>query len=140
MDFSKIPLAEMMARKLSWLGARSAVLAQNVANADTPDYAARDLKPLDFRAELKRAGGPAAVPQLVATSPRHLPAPTVSGSGRFASGKEPEPFETTLSGNSVSLEQQMAKVGETQLEYQTVVELYRKHLSMFRTALGRGGN
>ena len=128
----------MMSRQLAWLGARSAVLAQNVANADTPGYAARDLQPVDFRAELARAGGPDTSP--TQTDPRHLAGFASADRGGFATAKEPAPFETTLSGNSVSLEQQMSKVGETQLAYQTVVELYRKHVSMIRTALGRNGS
>jgi flagellar basal-body rod protein FlgB len=138
MDYSKLPLSQMMTRQMAWFGARSSVLAQNVANADTPGYEARDLKPLDFKAELKRAGGAAATPVLAVTDPRHL----AQAPGGRAPGvdvrKEPEPFETALSGNTVNLEQQMGKLGETQHGYQTVVELYRKHLAMFRTALGRG--
>lgn len=138
MDFTKLPLADMMGRKLEWLRARSAILAENVANADTPGYEARDLKPLDFKAQLSRAAAATATP-LAVTNVRHMAPPPDPMSGRLAVAKEQASFETTLSGNSVNLEQQMAKVGETQLSYQTVIELYRKHLSMFRTALGRGG-
>lgn len=58
----------------------------------------------------------------------------------FDVARETDPFETTVSGNTVNLEQQMAKIGETQMGYQMVVDLYRKQISMFRTALGRGGN
>ncbi len=139
MDFSRLPLTQLMARKLAWLGQRSAVLAQNVANADTPDYKARDLKPLDFKSELNRAqGAPKSGSALSVSDVRHMQPNTGSGSRGFAQENEAQPFETTLSGNSVSLEQQMSKLGETQLEHQTVIELYRKHLAMFRTALGRG--
>ena len=38
----------MLRERMSWLNARQDVLSQNVANADTPGYTARDLKPLDF--------------------------------------------------------------------------------------------
>ena len=48
MDLSKIPIFEAIAKRMSWLGERQTVLAQNVANADTPGFAARDLKAPDF--------------------------------------------------------------------------------------------
>jgi flagellar basal-body rod protein FlgB len=48
MDLSKIPLFEAMSKRMAWLSERQTVLAENVANSDTPGYAGRDLKPLDF--------------------------------------------------------------------------------------------
>ena len=36
MDLSRLPLFEMMTKRLSWLGRRQEVLAENIANADTP--------------------------------------------------------------------------------------------------------
>ena len=38
----------MLRERMTWLNQRQDVLSQNVANADTPGYVARDLKPLDF--------------------------------------------------------------------------------------------
>ncbi|MSO70469.1 MAG: flagellar basal body rod protein FlgB [Alphaproteobacteria bacterium] len=139
MDFSKLPLADMMGRKLEWLRTRSAILAENVANADTPGYEARDLKPLDFKTQLRRAGSTATAATLAVTNAHHIAATPGPTSAQLNVAKEQASIETTLSGNSVNLEQQMGKVGETQLAYHTVVELYRKHLSMIRTALGRSG-
>ena len=49
MDLSQIPLFAALSKRMSWLADRQAVLAQNVANADTPGYAARDLREPDFR-------------------------------------------------------------------------------------------
>jgi flagellar basal-body rod protein FlgB len=43
----------MISRRMDWLSQRQTVLSQNVANADTPNYQPRDLKTLDFRAELR---------------------------------------------------------------------------------------
>ena len=48
MDLTQIPLFEMLTRRMSWLNERQKVLAQNIANADTPHYVPRDLEPLDF--------------------------------------------------------------------------------------------
>ena len=48
MDFNKMSLFGMVKSKLAWLGQRQEVLAQNIANSDTPKYRASDLKPYDF--------------------------------------------------------------------------------------------
>ena len=46
MDLPDVPLMSMLRTRMSWLHQRQDVLAQNVANADTPKYVAHDLKPL----------------------------------------------------------------------------------------------
>ena len=48
MDIQHIPLFSLLSNRMSWLSARQSVLAENVSNADTPNYIARDLRPLDF--------------------------------------------------------------------------------------------
>ena len=57
-----------------------------------------------------------------------------------AAGSAPESQatveEATPTGNSVSLEQEMIKLSDTQVQYQTVTNLYAKAMGMFRTALG----
>ena len=47
-------------------------------------------------------------------------------------------FETTPTGNSVVLEEQMIKAAENQMDYQTVTGLYSKSIGMLRIALGKG--
>ena len=54
MDVIDIPLLSMLKERMAWLSQRQDVLSQNVANADTPGYTARDLKPVDFEQALKR--------------------------------------------------------------------------------------
>jgi flagellar basal-body rod protein FlgB len=46
-------------------------------------------------------------------------------------------FETTPSGNSVSLEDEMLKVSQNQADYQLVASLYQKSLQMLRMAAGK---
>jgi flagellar basal-body rod protein FlgB len=48
MDTGTLPLFKAMSQRMSWLGERQKTLAQNVANADTPKYLAKDLKPMSF--------------------------------------------------------------------------------------------
>jgi len=134
MDLRKIPLFAMMSRRLSWLGARQQVLAENIANADTPGYKPRDLKPLDFRV---LAAGHIAPLAPTVTSPMHLagfsPADAPAGAE-----KDRHPLETKLSGNAVVLEQQLVKANRNATDYELTTNLYRKHLQMIRDALGRG--
>ncbi|ABS64179.1 flagellar basal-body rod protein FlgB [Parvibaculum lavamentivorans DS-1] len=141
MAIGDLPIFDMMKQRLHWLTARQQVLAQNVANSDTPGYAAKDLKELDFGALVKRSG-PSLTP--VATQGGHIGSP-VSGHGNFfrpgqSTGGQvvkKADFETSPSGNSVVLEEQMIKVAETQMDYQTVTGLYSKSLGLIRIALGR---
>ena len=53
MDIRQIPLFSLLSNRMSWLSSRQSVLAENVSNADTPNYIARDLRPLDFAAILR---------------------------------------------------------------------------------------
>jgi len=133
MDFAGIPLFQAIARRMAWLNERQATLAQNVANADSPGFSARDLKPLSF-ADLVGGGGRRLA--LATTSPNQLSG--INAQGGFRSEKEAA-IETTLSGNSVNLEGEMMKVAGTTADYQLATDLYRKHLGMIKTAIGRSG-
>jgi flagellar basal-body rod protein FlgB len=134
MDLNKLPLLAAMMRRLDWLQRRHEVLAGNIANSDTPGFRPKDLEAQEFRA-LVGAAGPA--PTLAATQPGHVRL------GGTAAGAQLEPmrpeYEASPSGNAVVLEQQMMLVAETQMEHQTITNLYRKHIGMLKTALGRRG-
>jgi flagellar basal-body rod protein FlgB len=135
MDFNNVPIMQMMTKRMSWLSRRTEIIAQNVANADTPGFKARDLKPMNFRELVDREAGPRnAGPRL--TNARHLTGTRATQS--FDTERAPDRFETSINGNDVSLEQQLTRLGQTQLSYQATTNLYRKHLDMFRIALGRG--
>jgi flagellar basal-body rod protein FlgB len=60
-----------------------------------------------------------------------------SADGPFRVSEQRKPYETSPDGNAVILEEQMAKVSETQLSYTLANELYRKQIGMFRIALGQ---
>ena len=49
MDLSSIGILKLISKKMDWLGQRQEVLAQNVANADTPKFKPDDLTPFTFR-------------------------------------------------------------------------------------------
>ena len=132
MDFSGIPLFRAMAQRMSWLGERQQVLGQNVANADTPGYVPQDLKAPSFR-ELV-AGNQRATPTLAMTSPQHIAG---GGIQQVAAKTMKAAGERTPSGNSVEIEKEMMKVGDTATQHHLVASLYKRHLLMVRAALGR---
>ncbi len=131
MDLNSIPLMSMLAKRMAWLNQRQSVLAQNVANANTPNYKPRDLKPLDFDS---LARGAAAKLTLATTKPGHLRATETMGGASPTMRRRT--LETTPTGNAVSLEEEMMKVGRNSMEYDLAVSLYRKNMALLRAALG----
>ena len=132
MDLDKLPLFKAMTRRMQWLTERQQVLSQNVANADTPNYRARDLKAPSFADLVGKASGQLA---LAATQPNHLKgihAPTSFKTEADNTG------EISPSGNNVALEDQMLKVSGTASDYQVTTTLYKQHLAMLKTVLGKG--
>jgi flagellar basal-body rod protein FlgB len=132
----KLSIFDALARRMAWLGQREQVLAQNVANSDTPDYVPQDLEHGPFARLLTRRLAPV---EPVATHPDHLRGAQGRAERPADSEDQRERFETAPSGNAVVLEEQLIKVAETQMDYQTMTNLYRKHMQMIRMALGRGG-
>jgi flagellar basal-body rod protein FlgB len=133
----EVPLLSMLKSKMSWLEARQDVLSQNVANADTPGYAARDLKPMDFESLLKKANATGPASSLMTTDPRHIAVSPQSGG--FDSDAAPD-TSASPTGNSVSLEEEMIKISDTQGQYQAAANLYAKAMSLMRTALGKSSS
>jgi flagellar basal-body rod protein FlgB len=132
-NLTEVPLLGMLRERMSWLNARQGVLSQNVANADTPGYAARDVKPIDFSDILK--GTAQTGPGLAITDPRHI-AINADTTSNFENTDAPD-TESNPTGNTVSLEQEMIKVSDTQAQYAAATGLYSKALSMMRTAIGQ---
>ncbi len=129
MSVNDLPLLSQIRGRLNWLDERQRVIAQNVANADTPGYVARDLKaPRDFATALQGSGGAV---RMTATHGRHI-APAGPAS-RFDAARSPD-SETTLDGNSVVVEEQMLKMAESRMAYDAAIGFYQKSLSMLRLA------
>lgn len=133
MDLKKLPLFDLLTRRMAWLSQRQEVLAQNIANANTPDYTPQDLKPMPFVETMKRLAP--VNPDL--TSPLHMAGTVVRRPQAFREDEQRKRYEVAPDGNSVVIEEQMIKVAETQMDYQLVTNLYRKHVDMIKTAIGR---
>ena len=133
---AKPNLFNLMTRRMAWLGQRQQVLAQNIANADTPNYVPYDLKEGRFA---KLLAPKLQAVRMAATQPAHIAKAPPGGGDAYRPKEQAEVYEIAPSGNAVTLEEQLVKVQETQLDYQTMTNLYRKHMNMIRIALGRGG-
>ncbi len=135
LNISDMPLMAMLKERMSWLSARQNVLAQNVANVDTPGYGAKDLKPVNFADILNDS---TASPQfqggMATTDPRHIS--LTPGKGADYTDFSSPDGEANPSGNTVSLEQEMIRVSDTQAEFQAASNLYAKAVNMMKIAIG----
>ncbi len=133
MEIGKLSVLSIIKKRMAWLGHRQEVLAQNIANSDTPGYKARDLKAFKFDELLRRENAGIG---MTTTEKNHL------GGQRkrvrdFGTAEDRKPYETAPNGNSVVLEEQMAKMSENSINYSLASELYKKHMGMIRMALGK---
>jgi len=115
---------------MQWHQQRQRVLAENVANADTPNYQPRDLvRPTaEGLAASVRPGL-----TMVRTDPAHI---GFSGESDFGADRKGG-IETRPSGNAVSLDEEMLKVAQNQMDYQAATSLYSRSLGLLKTAIGK---
>jgi flagellar basal-body rod protein FlgB len=130
MAISDIPILSMLRTRMQWHQARQQVLAENVANADTPNYRARDLVAPDFQRELSSASL-----ALAHTDAGHIAAGPQSGSDFAvdASGR----YEIRPRGNSVTHEDEMLKIASNQMDFEAVTSLYTHSLGLIKLAVGK---
>ncbi|WP_110651114.1 flagellar basal body rod protein FlgB [Salinicola peritrichatus] len=115
---------------------RQQVLANNIANADTPNFKARDF---DFRSELDRVmqqgraegeGGLA----LARTSARHIP-----GQAGVSSGVDDllyrVPDQPSLDGNTVDMDRERAAFADNSLRYQADVTFVSRRIQGLKNAM-----
>ena len=131
MGLDDLPLFSMLKGKLGYVNERQRLLAENVANADTPGYSPRDLKPFSFEALLRPRIGLAGLER---TSPQHLAGkPLASAVDPFKAQAAPD-SETRLDGNQVVLEEQMSKMTEARIDYESALDFYQQSLNLITTA------
>ncbi|TFI59651.1 flagellar biosynthesis protein FlgB [Sphingomonas parva] len=117
------------------MSGRQKVIAQNIANSETPGFKAREVEAPDFSQMLgAMEGGPRVV----------RPRVTISG-GMAALGARPtsgangvildkDTMETKPDGNNVTLEEQLLKMGQVQADFTALTSLYKKQLLLMKTA------
>ena len=130
MPISQIPIFSMLRTRMQWHQERQQLLAENVSNANTPQFKPRDLAPPD----LNRGQPPAAV-TMARTSSNHIDG-VGAGAAQFQLDRRGD-FEVRPAGNAVNLEDEMLKVAANQMDYQAATALYVRGLGLIKTALGK---
>ena len=105
---------------------RTQLLANNIANADTPHYKARDF---DFRTALRQARTDGKV--LRTTDARHLEPADLSVGNSTVQYRVPA--NPSLDGNTVELDREQARFAQNTLEYQAALNFLGGRI---RTLLG----
>jgi flagellar basal-body rod protein FlgB len=133
MPIIDIPILSMLRNRMQWHQARQEVLAENIANADTPNYRARDLVPPDFSHQLSQVSSVG----LAVTNPNHI-AGQGGGAGDSAFATDASArYEIRPRGNGVSHEDEMMKLGNNQMDYEAVTAMYTHSLGLIKVALDR---
>ena len=110
---------------------RQQVLAGNIANADTPNYQAKDF---DFAAALHDAlaGRSAGNLALATTSPRHLPGSMVAGPPHLLYR---QPVQPSADGNTVNMDVERAQFAENAIQYEAGVSFLTQQIRSLLAAV-----
>ncbi len=109
---------------------RLELLASNIANADTPNYKARDV---DFRAALSQAASERSAAALTVTRPGHIG--NATGPGGMAEPLYRVPNHASLDGNTVDSQLENAAFAENAVRYQAALDFVNSKLRGLRTAI-----
>lgn len=130
------PLFGIHARALDVWQRRAEAIAGNLANADTPDYKARDV---DFRQVLAEAGGAGDQLQLATPSSGQI-----GGAGDASNGNIPlewrAPMQPSMDGNTVDTQVEQAAYAANSVHYQASLTFITAQIRMLRTAITGGGS
>lgn len=124
-------LIQKLNAQMSYLGERQVLLAKNIANIDTPNYRAQDLKKVDFNEMLDSS--PHGKLQLETTSPKHIE--SAQKNGRFEVNTNFKAVSTKPGGNNVILEEQMGNVSDVTAKNEMTTTLLRKFHQLYRIAV-----
>ncbi|MES2269493.1 MAG: flagellar basal body rod protein FlgB [Pseudomonadota bacterium] len=138
MPVSTPPLLAGIGQAMKNLSERQRVIAQNIANSETPGFKARDVNAPNFSSLLSEAAdGPSVVrPRIVLTSGMSALGARQPMAGNIV--MDADTSETKPNGNNVALEDQLLKMGQIQADFATMTSLYRKQMGLLKSAIGRG--
>ncbi|MGE0062712.1 MAG: flagellar basal body protein, partial [Xanthobacteraceae bacterium] len=109
MPITDIPIFSMLRTKMEWHQERQKLLAENIANSDTPGFKPRDLEMPKFD------DAPPPTVGLTLTSGSHIAAVGQSGTNFRATNRHAS--QVRPGGNAVSLEDEIMKVSANQMDY-----------------------
>lgn len=121
-------LLDIASRKSAWLAARQAVVAGNVANANTPGYRPKDVTPFqDVLAHTQL--------QMVSTNASDIETPDAGGYAAVDAPQEVDKSELAENGNGVAVEDEMSKAGNISRDYALTTNIVRSFHSMLMASL-----
>lgn len=125
---------DFQAQALMLRSERQRLLAGNIANADTPGYAARDI---DFAAALRDATGSAAAgtPALQALRASLVAMPGQGGGIAEAQLRYAAPSQSNLDGNSVDMDRERASFADNSLKYEATLRFINGHVRTMLDAM-----
>ena len=135
MSINDLPGLAALRTRMQWHQERQRVLAENVANSDTPSFKPRDLVEPKFDPAGASAVGSLGSLAMMKTSTGHIAA--LQGGGQTFDQDRKVGFETRPTGNAVNLEDQMLKVAANQMDYAAATSLYSRSLHLLKTAIGK---
>ena len=135
MTTENLALFQALNAKMRYLNQNQRVIAQNIANADTPGYRPKTLKAQNFDSVLGAIdkGGNTSV-RLGTTHSNHMPP-----ANKISAAKETtqrDVYEVLPDGNGVIMEEQLIAAGRNQMDYNMMANLYQKQVGLLKTALG----
>jgi len=141
MDINNLEYFKAITTRMDWLNDRQKVLAENIANSDTPEYRSRDIVDLDFSRVLNKNDGMAHrfvghAGMMRLTHAGHL---TGTGENMLKSNVK-EVFSDTdpsPNGNSVILEEEIIKIGKTAENYGLMANAYKKGVGLMKMAVAK---
>ena len=125
--FENLDIFKMSHAMATHAGQRQALIAQNVANADTPGYIARDIPA--FKTTYENAGHSLQR----ATRSQHLNGVSLNGNAAPTNQRA----MASPDGNTVSIEQEMLKATDTVRQHDRAIAIYKSALGVLRSSLGR---
>jgi flagellar basal-body rod protein FlgB len=135
MAINDLPILSALRTKMQWHQERQRVLAENISNANTPNFKPSDLVEPKFDKGGSAVGGGFGSLPMMRTSATHIGA--AGGTQSFNGDGGKSGFLTKPAGNAVNLEDQMLKVSANQMDYAAATSLYTRSLGMLKTAIGK---
>jgi flagellar basal-body rod protein FlgB len=134
MNFNDLPLLSTLKDRLGYLTERQRLIAENVANSDTPDYAPQDLQPFKVAPPSAAAPLPMTPVAPAITNPAHLQGTVAQAASPWKAQTTPD-SETRLDGNQVVLEEEMMKMNDARMNYNAAINFYEQSMNMIQTAI-----
>jgi len=135
------PAYVTLERGLDACSMRSRLIANNIANVDTPNYKAQRLKFEELLVDKMKTEPPAGKLGLFQTDPRHLPGGMIGPEEiRTQQGiiYTDDSLTYRLDGNNVDVDHEMAEQAKNALQYATLTELIGRKYSLLRTVISEG--